>query len=159
MDNNQTITEDIYTFSLVVGPDVGKRAPNFTLQSLDGTTLSLNNYTGKCIMLNFWMVSCPSCRHKLPIIQDAFTKLPSDQTMIMNIHVGGREDVIISYIESEKFTAPVLYDPDREVTNLYSVTGVPTTFFIDSNGTIQMIDETFTSTEELVGIFMTLLNK
>lgn len=158
-ENNLTVSEDIYTFSLLVGPEVGKQAPNFTLQSVGGDTISLSDYSGKCIMLNFWMVSCPSCRNELPIIEEAFKLLPMDRTMILDIHTGGREDIIASFIESEKLSVPVLYDPDRTVTDLYGVTGVPTTFFIDSNGIIQMIDEHFNSSEELVGIFLDLLNK
>jgi peroxiredoxin/uncharacterized membrane protein YphA (DoxX/SURF4 family) len=158
-EDNQVISEDVYTFSLSVGPEIGKRAPDFSLQAINGGTVTLSDYSGKCVMLNFWMVSCPGCRHELPIIEEAFKKLPPDQTMILDIHTGGREDIVASFVESEKLAVPVLHDPDRTVTNLYSVTGVPTTFFIDSSGIIQMIDRQFTTSEELVGIFMTLLNK
>ncbi len=158
-ENNQAVSEEIYTFSLLVGPEIGKQAPDFTLHTVNGDAISLSDYSGKCVMLNFWMVSCPGCRQELPIIEETFKMLPLDRTMILDIHTGGREDIVASFIESEKLSVPVLYDPDRTVTDLYGVTGVPTTFFIDSNGIIQLIDAHFNSSEELVNIFLDLLNK
>jgi peroxiredoxin/uncharacterized membrane protein YphA (DoxX/SURF4 family) len=151
-DGNQTISEEENNFTLDFGNQIGKRALDFTLSTIDGQSISLYDYKGKCVMLNFWMVSCPSCRHKLPYIEEAYEKLPPEQGVLLNIHVDGREDVIYNFIESEGITFPVLLDLDREVTSLYSVTGVPTTFFIDKSGIIRAIDEQFDSADSLLDI-------
>jgi peroxiredoxin/uncharacterized membrane protein YphA (DoxX/SURF4 family) len=155
-DGNEAISNKENTFTLDFGNEIGKRAPDFTLLTLDGQSISFNDYSGKCIMLNFWMISCPGCRHKLPYIQEAYEKLSPEQGIILNIHTGGREDLINSFIESEEISFPVLLDLNREVTSLYEVTGVPTTFFIDRSGIIQAIDEQFESADELLKIFNTL---
>lgn len=159
-DGNQVISNEENTFTLDFGNQIGKRAPDFTLQTIDGQSVSLSDYLGKCVMLDFWMVSCPSCRHKLPYIEEAYEKLsPEQEIILLNIHTGGREDLIYNFIESENISFPVLLDLDRKVTSIYAVTGVPTTFFIDKSGIIRAIDEQFGSADELLDILNTICSE
>ncbi len=135
---------------------IGRPAPDFTLNSLDGKTISLSDYQGKLIMLDFWMWSCTACREKMAIIQEAYARIPPEKMAILPIHFMGRESSIRSYVEGEKLTVPVLLDPDGTVTDLYNVKVFPTVLFIDGDGIIRLIDPRFSNVEELENIFNNL---
>jgi len=140
-----------------ISAQIGKPAPDFILNSLDGKTISLSDYQGKLVMLDFWMWTCTACREKLSIIQEAHARIPPEKMAILTIHFMGREPVIRSYVEGEKLIAPVLLDPDGTVTDLYHVNVFPTVLFIDGDGIIRLIDPRFSNAEELENIFNNLL--
>ncbi len=142
---------------LAMSAQIGKRALDFTLNSLDGKTISLSDYRGKLVMLDFWLWSCSACREKMAIIQEASARMPAKKMVILAIHFMGRESVIRSYAEGEKLTVPVLLDFKGEVADLYNVNAFSTIFFIDSDGIIRLIDPEFSNAEELENIFNILL--
>jgi peroxiredoxin/uncharacterized membrane protein YphA (DoxX/SURF4 family) len=141
---------------LISSLQTGKHAPDFTLKSLDGKVITLSDYRGKIVMLDFWLWSCPTCRDKLTIIQEVFTKIPQDKVTIFAIHFKGRDSVIQSYLTNEGITIPVLLDPEGIVNDLYHTTTFPTTFFIDGNGIIRAINPQFKTVEELESIINNL---
>lgn len=153
----KTTTEKEGVFSLAIAPEPTKRAPDFTLQSLDGETISLHSLYGKTVVLNFWSMWCPACRKKLPIIQEVADKHLS-QLVILNIHLGGREDAIRNYLESEHFDLIVLHDKDSAVSNTYNVTQTPTVFVIDNAGIIRFKNPRFSSSSELTYIIQQVLD-
>jgi len=156
-EGNQGISEPEGTFTLAIGAKVGKRAPNFTLRALDGKAVTLSDYRGKLVMLNFWKASCGVCRKKMPIIEEAFTRVPAKKITILNIHAEGRESMVLGYATGEGLTVPILLDLEGEVSDLYSVAGVPATFFVDGNGIIRLVDAEFSTIEELEDIFDNIL--
>jgi len=142
---------------LAMSPLIGKQAPDFTLNSLDGGAITLSDYRGKWVMLDFWIWTCSACRAKLPIIQEVYTRIPKEELAIFAIHNRGRESIIRTYVKGENLTIPVLLDPEAIVGDLYNVYALPTFFFIDNDGVIRLIDPEFSSAEELEGIITTLL--
>lgn len=154
---NQVTWEAEESFTLAIGPEVGRRAPDFTLTSLDGRTVTLSDYRGKLVMLEFWTWSCSACRQKMPIIQEAAGRIPSGKAVILTVHFEGRKSVVQSYVLSEGLTIPVLLDIGGTVSQLYEVTAFPTAFFIDANGIIRAIDPTFHTAKGLENIFNSLL--
>jgi len=93
----------------------------------------------------------------MAIIQEASTRIPAKKMAILTVHFMGRESAIRSYAEGEKFTVPILLDPEGTVTDLYNVNAFSTIFFIDGDGIIRSIDPEFSNAEELEDIFTTLL--
>jgi peroxiredoxin len=140
---------------LAMSPLIGKQAPDFTLNSLDGGAITLSDYRGKWVMLDFWIWTCSACRAKLPIIQEVYTRIPKEELAIFAIHNRGRESIIRTYVKGENLTIPVLLDPEAIVGDLYNVYALPTFFFIDNDGVIRLIDPEFSSAEELEGIITT----
>jgi peroxiredoxin len=139
-----------------MSPLIGKHAPDFTLNSLDGRTITLSDYRGKWVMLDFWIWTCSACRKKLPMVQEVCTRIPKEELEILAIHYKGRESIIRSYVEGEKLTIPVLLDLEAVACDLYNVHAFPTFFFIDGDGIIRLIDPEFNNAEELEGIIATL---
>jgi len=142
---------------LAMSPLMGKQAPDFTLNSLDGRTISLSDYRGKWVILDFWIWTCSACRAKLNIIQEVYPSMPKEKLAILAIHNRGKESIIRTYVKGENLTIPVLLDPEAIVGNLYNVYALPTFFFIDGDGVIRLVDPEFSSAEELENIFNTML--
>ncbi len=142
---------------LVMSAQLGKQAPDFTLNSLDGKSVTLSDYRGKVVMLDFWIWTCSACREKLPIIQQAFAKIPPEKVAIFAIHFEGKASVIQSYVIGVGVTVPILLDLEGAVSDVYKVYAFPTTFFIDRDGITRMINVEFNNAEELENIFNAML--
>src|SRR4051812_27247609 len=83
------------TGSLVVGQVIGKPAPDFTLQTLDGKKLTLSDLRGKAVVLNFWATWCPPCKVELPWFVDLQKQYGAQGHQIVGIseNEGGKEKV------------------------------------------------------------------
>jgi len=128
------------------GPQVGRLAPDFQLQSLDGQTVSLSDFRGNPVLLNFWATWCRPCRFEMPLIQEIYEdKEWSDKGLvILAINIidelrGESPSRAKEFMESYGFSFPVLLDANQDVALKYNIRAIPTTFFIDKDGIIQDI--------------------
>jgi len=130
----------VKTLSTVeTGPQVGKRAPDFTLTSLDGTQYTLSRFLGRKVLLNFWLEGCQACELEMPLIQSAYDKYGRDELAILAINVHGDTDKVRNYAANEKLTFPILLDSEGIVDGIYRAPAFPTTYLIDSTGIIREI--------------------
>jgi peroxiredoxin len=123
-------------------PGVGRRAPDFSLQTLDGDILSLQEFAGQPVLINFWASWCIPCLTEMPLIEAAYTEYQPTGLVVLAVN-DTRND---SPEEAEKFTTdlgltfPILLDSGYKVTYpLYRVIQLPMSFFVDSEGIIQDI--------------------
>lgn len=120
------------------GLKVGSKAPNFTLHSLDGEDVSLSDYKGKKILVNFWATWCPPCKKEMSAIQQ-FSEEAGEGFVVLGVNVDPENDVV-AFANEHKLTFPILLDHqevDTPVGNRYQVLAIPSTFFVDSKGFIQ----------------------
>jgi len=135
---------------LETAPQVGKRAPDFTLKSTDGTEYTLSQFLGRKVLLNFWIDSCQACKLEMPLIQSAFDKYGRDQLSVLAVNVRGDPDDIRYYAANERLTFPVLLDNEGQVDSVYKGPAFPTTYLIDSTGIIREIkSERFQTLSEI----------
>jgi peroxiredoxin len=140
-----------------IGPEIGERAPDFTLPTIDGKATSLSQFRGKIVMVNFWETTCSACAGEMPDIQAIFDTWSSDNLEILAVNHGEREAFVQSFIDSKGLTFPVLVDSDQAISNVYQVSTIPTTFFIDADGIIKRIKSgRFTSQFEIETILKSL---
>ena len=141
----------VRTLSTVeTAPQVGKRAPDFTLVSTDGTQYKLSQFLGRKVLLNFWLEGCPACELEMPLLQVAYDKYGRDQLAILAVNVRGDTDKVKYYAANEKLTFPVLLDSEGVADGVYKGPAFPTTFFIDSTGIIREIkSERFQTLSEI----------
>jgi peroxiredoxin len=137
-------------------PYVGMKAWDFTLNNLDGNPVRFSDLKGKTIMLDFWIYACSGCREKIGVIQETFSKLPTDKYAVLCINVKESQAVIRAFSSAEKITVPILFDVDGSVSQMYKINGFPTTYIIDPNEAFQKIDIMFSTAEELRNIILDL---
>ena len=120
-----------------IGLQVGNMAPDFELTTLDGEDIKLSELRGQRVMVNFWATWCPPCRAEMPDMQKFHE---SKDIVILAVNLVGTEsskENVVKFIEEFKITFPILLDADMEVSNLYRIQPIPTSYMIDSSGRIQ----------------------
>lgn len=120
------------------GLAIGQTAPEFSLTTLDGESFSLAALQGKPVVLNFWATWCGPCRRELPALQ-ASAERYSDNVTIVGVDQAEDADIVQRYVDELGLTFPIPMDTDGKVGEAYRVRGLPTTYFIDSEGVIQRI--------------------
>jgi len=125
----------------------GKPAPNFTLSDLNGKKVSLADYRGKAVLLNFWATWCAPCKVEIPWFLKLREQYAGQGFEILGVSSDDldKEDraklftqkaEIAKFVEQQKMTYPVLIDGDS-ISNPYGgVDSLPTSFYIDRKGTV-----------------------
>ena len=118
-------------------------APTFELHDQYGVIHTLEQYRGKVVFLNFWATWCPPCRSEMPDIQSLFETYGADNEEVAILSVAtpgiggeGSESEVISFLEENGYTYPVLMDSTGELLNQYGISAFPTTFMIDAEGCV-----------------------
>ncbi len=121
------------------GYAVGDIAPNFTLTTPDGRKVSLSNYRGQAVMLNFWYASCPGCLQETPALQQFYAqqRASGHNSVILGVDSVDDDSTAAQFVQQHHLTYPVLIDNRQQVMTLYNVAAAPTSFFIDSKGIIR----------------------
>ncbi|MFN8464107.1 MAG: redoxin domain-containing protein [Caldilineaceae bacterium] len=110
---------------------VGDTAPNFWLQLEDGRYVRLSDLKGKPVVINFWATWCPPCRAEMP----EFVKTAADEDLVvLAVNDGEDRKAVEEFAAAFGMTMPVVLDRDGMLNERYLVQGLPTTYFIDSQG-------------------------
>ena len=116
--------------------DAAPDAPVFRLENLDGKLVSLNDYSGKIVIINFWATWCPPCRYEMPSMQRAYEILSDNDIVMLAINVGEDSETIFTFTADYPVEFPLLMDKTAEITQQYGVAGIPATFVISPGGKI-----------------------
>jgi peroxiredoxin/cytoskeletal protein RodZ len=152
---NEMMSEDYsFTTDSATGaaPYMGSKAPNFTLSTLDGKEVSLSQFRGKKVILNFWASWCSPCKIELPHLQEVWNKYNGSKNVMVLTVAGSQSDEneIRSFILDKNYTFTVCLDSNESAFNKYDLMSIPRTFFIDESGTIRRIQQgMFTSPGEI----------
>ena len=114
-----------------------KTAPDFRLKNLEGQFVTLSEFRGKPVLINFWASWCPPCREEMPYLQQVYDEWTSKGLVLLTIDIGETPATITKYFAENNLSLLVLLDTDKEVSQEYGITGVPETFLIDRNGIIR----------------------
>lgn len=115
---------------------IGESAPNFTLTTIEGKPVSLSDYSGKVVLVNFWATWCPSCISEMPDYEQVFQQ-KSPEFVVLGVNLQESGGHVQQYAAGLGLTFPVLLDEDGSVTtHQYQVTGMPGSFIVDRQGKI-----------------------
>ena len=119
-------------------PQLGYRAPEFTLTGTDGQAVSLSELSGqnRPILLNFWVSSCAPCVQEIPHLQDFYEQY-QDQVRIVGVNWSEDPARVQAFLRDKGVTYPNLIDRQGKAVVAYRLTGTPTSFFIDENQVIR----------------------
>jgi cytochrome c biogenesis protein CcmG/thiol:disulfide interchange protein DsbE len=126
----------------VAGIGIGSRAPNFKLFDLSGKEVSLNQYKGKVVLLDFWATWCGPCRMTMPLLE-RLQKEYSDVMVQMAINLQEPKDVVRDYVQAQGIHALVLLDESGSVGEAYGAEAIPRQVVIDKEGVVRYIQTGF----------------
>ena len=116
----------------------GNEAFNFTLQDIDGKSVSLSDFKGKVVFLDFWYWGCQGCMMEIPFAKELHEKYKGKDIVFINISCPGKEFVEREkiHIKKDKIEGINLIDSLKEVAEMYQVESYPSYFLIDKSGKI-----------------------
>lgn len=117
------------------GPVVNKNVLSFELDTLSGEPLSVKDYHGKYVILNFWATWCGPCRFEMPALQNVFSENQSE-VKVVAVNFNENPETVRAFVDELKLTFDVVLDPGAVVQEMYQVHSYPTTYFIDKEGII-----------------------
>lgn len=116
--------------------EVRSPAPGFELSALDGSKVSLADYRGLVVLLNFWASWCPPCRAEMPDL-DAFQQQYRDQGFaVVAVNMGEDAGTARAFMEENDLHFPVLLDTYGSVYDRYDARALPSSFIIGRDGTL-----------------------
>lgn len=114
-------------------------APDFKLKDLDGKSVSLSSFLGKSVLLNFWATTCPPCLSEMPYLQEVNKDWQDKGLVMLAVNNGEDTERVMSFIQGQQYTFPVLLDSQYEVAGKYNVRYLPTSVFISKEGKIKTV--------------------
>lgn len=115
---------------------VGKPAPDFTLELLDGTSFQLSRHKGKIVVLDFWATWCGPCIQAMPQVNEVAREFKDRDVELITVNLQETPDKIKSTLERLKLDLAVALDIDGVVAGRYAATSIPQTVIIDRDGNV-----------------------
>src|SRR3989344_1020045 len=135
------LTSSLGLISAKANDEVG--APDFTLTDVNDKKVSLSDFKGKPVFLNFFATWCPPCMREMPMIADLARENPDVQFILVSVDQNKTRQGVVGILDAEGFrdlpNVVVLFDaPDFKVARAYGVGGIPRTLLIKRNGLVFM---------------------
>jgi peroxiredoxin len=113
-------------------------APDFRLANLSGQKVSLGDFHGKTLVINFWATTCGPCVNEMPVLEEFSNSLSGTEVVFLSINIGEDISTVKDFIQSNHYTFPVLLDSQYEVAGKYNVRYIPNSYFIDKEGLVKV---------------------
>ena len=118
-------------------PKVGDPAPAFTLQTLDGKTVSNASLKGKIVLLDFWATWCPPCRQALPEIKSLAKKNAGHSLVVISVSVDDNKATLEDFVHKNGLDWLQAWDAEGKVTNgVFGISDFPTYVLLDAQGRV-----------------------
>lgn len=134
-----TTNEGAAIEDLEVGLSVNNLAPDFQTVNTAGEAVSLSDFRGQHVLLNFWYTFCAPCRVEMPEFQEAFEANSELGFTILAVNREQSTDEITEFADELGLTFPLLLDESGDIQDLYNVQSYPTTLLIDEDGVISYV--------------------
>ena len=142
---NQALSDETFVFTVPQGaqlvsqfgpqPMTGKLAPDFTLQSLAGKSVTLSQLRGGVVVLEFWATWCPACRVAMPRLEKLYQEFADKGLTVLGVSTEDKATVE-TFVKAQNITFTNLVDPNRITDKAYRVESIPRTLIIDREGKV-----------------------
>jgi peroxiredoxin len=123
--------------AVTIGPRVGQQAPDFSLVDLDGNPVSLSDFRGKVVLINFWATWCPPCRQEMPAIEALHQEYKDRDVVVIGIDTYESPDKVRRFVQEGGYNWTFAIDTTGLVSRDYRIVAVPSSFFVDRNGIVR----------------------
>lgn len=121
---------DVYALDFFQLKPKDVKVSDFTLQNLEGESISLSDFNDKAVILFFWTTWCPHCRRELINFNREYEELKASNIELLAIDIGESKAKVKSFVSKNSLKYPILLDADNRVAYKYDVVGVPTIILI-----------------------------
>nr|WP_318839115.1 thiol-disulfide oxidoreductase ResA [Priestia endophytica] len=118
------------------GADLNDIAFDFTLQDLHGNEVSLSDFRGKGVILNFWATYCPPCKKEMPHLNSIYEEYKDKGIEVIAVNATEPRVIIRPFVQEYGLDFPILLDRTGSVVEQYDILNIPVTFFINEEGKI-----------------------
>lgn len=140
-----------------IGVKVGNRAPDFTVTTDTGDTVSLSDLRGQMVLLNFWGTWCGPCRREMPELQALYTAHSDDGFTILALAVRDNLEKVKQFRKDFELTFPLALDEGNAIATQYAIPGQPSTLIIDQNGEIIFLSYSLVTLEQVEEVLADVL--
>ncbi len=125
------------------GPVVGQKAIDFELMNLRGERVTLSQYRGKVVLLDFWASWCGPCKEEMPFLDILQKTYGKSGLTVVAVNIDEKAKNAIRFLEQNQVKLMPLWDKDKKVVTAYDVTTMPTSLIIDQEGWIRFLHSGF----------------
>ena len=117
-----------------------KPAPSFTLANLQGEPVTLLEYKGRVVLLNFWATWCLPCRQEMPGMQSVWQTYQAQGLTVLAVSIDTvAPERIAKFVKKLQLSFPILLDAEDQASSLYRVSGLPASFLLDRDGRVASV--------------------
>jgi len=117
-------------------PSVGEVVEDISFQGLQQSQMTLSQFRGKVVLLNFWATWCLPCKDEMPLLQKSF-EARAEKIVVIGVNSQESEADVTAYLQENRLTFPMALDANGELSRKFLIRGYPTTYFIDAGGVIR----------------------
>jgi peroxiredoxin len=117
----------------------GATAPDFTLRTLGGPNLRLQEQRGQVVLVNFWATWCGPCRQEMPQLAKLYDKYRASGFVLLGVNIDDDAGKAADLATKLGLTFPISLDIDKKVSRLYDLTAMPSTVLIDREGRVRHV--------------------
>jgi peroxiredoxin len=129
--SHATTQDDIAATTLIHAGDV---APDFTVEMLDGRSVTLSSLRGEVVLVTFWATWCPPCRQEMSHMQEFINAHPT--VVVLPISRGEERETVVNFVERMGYTFPIGLDGDQSIYRKYATNYIPRCFVVGRDGKV-----------------------
>lgn len=129
------------TAGKIPAPQAGFLAPDFALKTPDGKTIRLSELRGQPVLVNLWATWCPPCRAEMQTLETVYNDYRGQGFTVLAVNMTSQDDpqLIMPFVKERGLTYPILLDEKGEVARAYQMKSLPSSFFVNRDGTINEV--------------------
>jgi cytochrome c biogenesis protein CcmG/thiol:disulfide interchange protein DsbE len=133
--------EGTSTAGEIPAPRKGFLAPDFSLKTPEGPTLTLSEFRGQAVLVNLWATWCPPCRAEMPAIQKLYEEYKDQGLVVLAVNMTYQDNAaaVVPFTHEHSLTFPILIEDSGEMARKYDLRSLPSSFFINRNGIVQEV--------------------
>jgi|WetSurMetagenome_2_1015567.scaffolds.fasta_scaffold180746_2 cytochrome c biogenesis protein CcmG, thiol:disulfide interchange protein DsbE len=129
------------TSGKIPAPQVGFLAPDFELKDQEGATIRLSDLRGQPVLVNLWATWCPPCRAEMKTLETVYNDYKDQGFTVLAVNMTSQDnpELVAPFVKERGLTYPILLDEKGDVAKAYQMKSLPSSFFINRDGTISEV--------------------